>query len=67
MTKETRKLKVLFTKPGGTASKGAVSTRLTLPVKWVKDLGLTPDNRDVKTSYDGERIIIEPYNENENK
>lgn len=63
MTKETRKLKVMFNKAGGNASKSAQSTRISLPIKWIKELGLNPENRDVKTTYDGEKIIIEPYNE----
>ena len=61
MTIEVRKLRVMFNKVGGNASKGAQSTRITLPVTWVKDLGLTPENREVKTTYDGNKITIEPY------
>ncbi|GAA0865970.1 AbrB/MazE/SpoVT family DNA-binding domain-containing protein [Paraclostridium tenue] len=65
MNKEIRKLKILFTKPGGNASKGSVSTRITLPVKWIKELGITPDNREVKTSFDGKKITIEPHKDDE--
>lgn len=61
MTNEVRKLRVMFNKVGGNASKGAQSTRITLPVTWVKDLGITPENREIKTTYDGTKITIEPY------
>ena len=65
MTKEVRKLKVLFNKAGGNASKSAQTTRISLPIKWVKEMGLTPDNREVKTSFDGQKITIEIYEEEE--
>lgn len=58
---ESRKLRIMFSKSGGTASKNAQVTRIALPVKWIKDLGLTMENREVKTTYDGKRIIIEPF------
>lgn len=66
MTIEVRKLRVMFNKAGGNASKGAQSSRITLPVKWVKELGLSSENREVKTTFDGKKITIEPY-ENEIK
>lgn len=65
MTVEERKLRVMFNKVGGNASKGAQSARITLPTKWVKDLGLSPENREAKTTYDGTKIIIEPYKDGE--
>lgn len=60
---ESRKLKIIFSKAGGNASENARSTKIALPVTWVRGLGLTIDNREVKTTYDGEKIIIEPYDE----
>jgi len=65
MTKEIRKLKVLFNKAGGNASKSAQTTRITLPVKWVKEMGITPDDREVKTSFDGKKITIETFQDEE--
>lgn len=65
MTKEIRRLKVLFNKAGGNASKSAQTTRITLPVKWVKEMGITPDDREVKTSFDGKKITIETFEDEE--
>ena len=42
---EPIKRKILFNKPGGTASKNAVMARLTLPPDFVKELGLTPEEK----------------------
>lgn len=56
---EPIKRKILFNKPGGTASKNSVMARLTLPPEFVKELGLTPDNKEVKISLEDKKIIIE--------
>lgn len=53
------KRKVLFNKPGGTASKNAVMARVTLPPEFVKELGITQDNKDVIISLENKKIIIE--------
>lgn len=52
--------KVSFNKSGGTAGKGGVTTRVTLPTRWVRDiLGVTEDEREVTISIVGRKIIIE--------
>lgn len=56
---ETRYLKVMFNKAGGNASKNAISNKISLPTKWVSEMGMTKSNRTVRVTYDGERIIIE--------
>lgn len=56
---ETRALKVIFSKAGGNASKNAVSNKITLPNKWISEMGMTKSKRSVKVTYDGDRIIIE--------
>lgn len=56
---ETRFLKVMFNKAGGNASKNAISNKISLPTKWVSEMGMTKSNRTVRVTYDGERIIIE--------
>lgn len=50
-----RKAKVLFNKTGN----NSLTTRITLPVVWVRELGLTPDNREVKICLKDNKIIIE--------
>lgn len=56
---EERKAKILFNKSGGTAGKGGITNRVTLPTKWIKEMGLTGDNREVFISFDGEKITIQ--------
>lgn len=53
------KRNVLFNKPGGTASKNAIMARLTIPPEFVKALGITPEEKEVTISLDGDKIIIE--------
>lgn len=50
--------KVLFNKPGGTASKNAMMVRLTLPPEFVKELGITPEEKEVIISLENDKIII---------
>lgn len=57
---ETRTLKITFNKSGGTASKNSYTNRLTIPTNWIKELGITKDDRDVLVTFDNEKkeIII---------
>lgn len=56
---EERILKISFNKSGGTAGKNGVTTRVTLPIKWIRELGITEENRDVKVKIIDNKIIIE--------
>ena len=49
---------VLFNKPGGTASKNAIMARVTLPPDYVKALEITPEEKEIVISLDGDQIII---------
>lgn len=53
------KRNILFNKPGGTASKNAMMARLTLPPEFVKELGITQEDKAVIISLDGKKIVIE--------
>lgn len=55
---EERKLKVSFNKPGGNASKGAISARIALPKTWLDTMGISQEHREVIANFDGERIEI---------
>lgn len=55
---EEKTAKVIFNKSGGTASKGGITNRITVPTSWIKDMGITPENREVKLVFDGEKIIV---------
>lgn len=58
MEKETRQSKVGVCRPGGNASANARQYRISLPTKWVKEMGITPEKRNVKISFDGAVITI---------
>ncbi|MBC6003389.1 MAG: AbrB/MazE/SpoVT family DNA-binding domain-containing protein [Paraclostridium sp.] len=54
--KEKRDLNIMFAKSGS----GGKTTRLTLPMKWIKSMDITEDERSVEVIYDDEdkSIII---------
>lgn len=52
--KESRKLKITFTKGGS----GSTTCKLGIPTKWVNDIGLTPDDRELEVEYDSETKSI---------
>ena len=52
---ETRTLKVSYNKSGA----GNISTRISLPVTWVREMGLSQEFPAVIARFDGEKIIIE--------
>ena len=63
--KEKRNLKVSCCKAGGNASKNALSYKLTLPVAWIKEMGIDLENREITAVFNGEKIIIEKGKRNE--
>ena len=52
---EERRMNVIFTKGGS----GSITTKLTIPKKWVDHLGISKENRGVILKLDEEQIIIE--------
>lgn len=56
--RETRKARVIFSKAGGSASKGSQTTRITLPIKWVREMGITEEAREVDITFQDGKIII---------
>lgn len=57
--KESRNYKIAIGKPGGTAGRGAKNYRISLPTSWMKEMGITEEDRNVKISFDGNKITIE--------
>lgn len=56
---ETRKAKIIMTQSGGTAA-GSATYRLTIPNKWIKELEITPEDRQVTLILtDDKKIIVE--------
>ena len=56
---ERRIAKLIVGKAGGTAGKDSKTYKVSLPTKWVAELGLTESKMEI--SFDGERIIISPH------
>jgi hypothetical protein len=52
------KRKVLFNKPGGTASKNAIMARVTLPPEYVKALNITQEEKEIVISLEKDKICI---------
>lgn len=57
---EKRVLKVLFTKSGS----GSINARISLPITWIRELGLNEENREVILELKDEKIILTKYDKN---
>lgn len=55
---ERRIANLIIGKAGGTAGKDSKTYKVSLPSKWVTELGLTDTKMEI--AFDGERIIISP-------
>lgn len=55
MEENKRVLKITFTKAGN----GGRTTRLTLPVKWIDELNVSMDDREVLVELKNNKIIIQ--------
>lgn len=55
---EKRKAKIIFGKSGGNASKGSYTNRITLPTSWIKEMGITQEDREVEIEFINGRITI---------
>ncbi|MBM6615648.1 hypothetical protein JTF06_12200 [Desemzia sp. RIT804] len=56
---EEREINVMINKVGGNASKAAKNYRISIPTAWATELGINPDNRKMKASFDGKKIVLE--------
>ena len=57
--KDEKVAKVIFNKSGGTAKGAAITNRVTIPTSWIKEMGITEDNREIKLVIENNKIIIE--------
>ncbi len=55
---EERKAKMSLNKSGGTAGKGGITYRVTIPSTWAKAIGITEDSRDLSIKYDEKKQEI---------
>lgn len=57
---EQRTAKVNISSAGGTASQGSRTCKVTLPTKWLKEMGVTKKNRALHLAFDGTKITLSP-------
>ena len=55
---EERKAKMSLNKSGGTAGKGGITYRVTIPSTWEKAIGITEYGRDLSIRYDEKKQEI---------
>lgn len=55
---EKRLGNMIIQTPGGTAAKGSNTYKVSLPSAWIKELGITAEDRQVELSFDGKTITI---------
>ncbi len=55
---EQRKAKLIIGKSGGTAAGKANNYKVSLPTKWVEDMGINSSDRELDIIYDGNEIRI---------
>ena len=56
---EQRKMKVIFNKAGGNASKKSYGAKISLPKVWMNEMNITPEEREVLLSFENKKITIE--------
>lgn len=56
---EIREAKMIVNQSGS----GSNTFRVTLPAVWIRKMGLSETERNLKLSFDGEKIVIEKDNE----
>ncbi|MDU6263747.1 MAG: hypothetical protein E6600_04525 [Anaerocolumna aminovalerica] len=58
---ESRNVKITIGKPGGNASKGSHTYKISLPNAWMNELKIDKENRECKITYikDENRIVID--------
>lgn len=55
---EQRRTKVNISSAGGTASGKAHTCKVTLPTKWLKEMGVTEGQRELHLEFDGTKILV---------
>lgn len=56
---EQRIYKMTIAHPGGTASKGSETFRLSIPTSWAREMGISKESREVRLSFENGKIIVE--------
>lgn len=56
--RDRRNMKVIFQKSAGTSSSNGESSVVYIPTSWLKDMGITKENREVELLFNGENILV---------
>ncbi|CEN21230.1 hypothetical protein [Paraclostridium sordellii] len=64
---EIRTRNVSISKVGGNASKNSKRASIGLPMPWLTEMGVDEENREVKLIFEGNRIILEKAEVEENE
>lgn len=54
---QKKKVRTSFCKNGASSLCGKIS----IPIKWLESIGITPENPEAELSFDGEKIMISKY------
>lgn len=60
---EKRKANIIFNKNGN----GFITTKVTLPVPWIRSMNITEDNKEVEIIYENDSIILKKLTPEEDK
>ena len=55
---EKRVANIIASTAGGTASKGSITYKLSLPSSWIKEMGLDENNTELELCFDGKSINV---------
>lgn len=53
------KRNIIIAKVGGTAGKNSVNYKISLPAEYIKEMGITQEDRAVTVSFEDGKIIIQ--------
>lgn len=51
---ESRNMNIIFNKAGS----GSMSTKVSIPISWIRQMGISQDDRNVVLEFDGKQIIV---------
>lgn len=63
---EERYLKMIFCKSGGNAKNG-ISGKISIPIAWIREMDITPENRELKAVFTNNKIVVTSKNRNESE
>ncbi len=55
---EIRKASLIIGRAGGNASKNAENYKISIPAKWVKEMCMSKEDKEIFLSFDGDKIIV---------